>query len=183
MEQTKEIRQTKENLTHKKCSGCKEILPVEEFNKKSDTSDGLQTYCKKCKNLHYKKWKQNNQHSDLYFVIDGSSDDNEFLYVGSSTQSVSTRISSHKCKNNQVGMAIKNESTKILYIRVDNYGLTEKELHYLEQCFIDEFEPQKNIRKAYTEHVFIEADRLAYLLSLFNELLYKFDDIAQEYID
>lgn len=34
--------------TVKKCRRCGRELPVTEFYKKSNTSDGLQTWCKKC---------------------------------------------------------------------------------------------------------------------------------------
>lgn len=33
------------------CVSCKQNLPIENFHKKSTSSDGLQSFCKECKNL------------------------------------------------------------------------------------------------------------------------------------
>ena len=56
----KEREELRKNLTHKLCNGyCKgKNLPVEMFNKKNDTKDGLQTYCKTCVNLKKKEFKK-----------------------------------------------------------------------------------------------------------------------------
>jgi hypothetical protein len=35
--------------THKKCSKCGEILPVENFHKDSNSPDGIRTVCKNCR--------------------------------------------------------------------------------------------------------------------------------------
>lgn len=45
---------------HKKCSKCKEILPISEFGKRAAAHDGLQGYCKTCKKDDDKKWRDSN---------------------------------------------------------------------------------------------------------------------------
>jgi len=46
----------------KRCSRCKEDLPLEDFSKHKSTKDGLDCYCKKCKakiyRVHYEKNKE-----------------------------------------------------------------------------------------------------------------------------
>ena len=54
--------------TEKQCSKCSEILPIENFNKKSDTADGYQPYCKLCVNeakkvSKYKEKAKDNEYS------------------------------------------------------------------------------------------------------------------------
>jgi hypothetical protein len=46
---------------HKKCSTCKEVLPLNNFYKKTKNKDGMQGECKHCKNTHIKKHKEKNR--------------------------------------------------------------------------------------------------------------------------
>jgi len=48
----------RENLTHKICTKCKIEKEINQFNKKSDTKDGYQPYCRSCINL-IKREKRN----------------------------------------------------------------------------------------------------------------------------
>ena len=51
----------------KECSKCKETKPRSEFHKQKRTRDGLQCYCKECKNLVHRAWiKQNPDKRKLY---------------------------------------------------------------------------------------------------------------------
>lgn len=43
------------NLHNKKCIGCGEIKPLTSFCKDISRKDGLDVYCRKCKNSKYKK--------------------------------------------------------------------------------------------------------------------------------
>ena len=36
----------------KRCGGCREVLPVAEFNRCSGKRDGLQAYCRRCQAAH-----------------------------------------------------------------------------------------------------------------------------------
>lgn len=56
----KEREELRKNLTHKICNGyCGgKSLSIDMFNKKNDTKDGLQTYCKTCVNLKKKEYKK-----------------------------------------------------------------------------------------------------------------------------
>lgn len=45
----------------KRCSGCKEELPLDCFGKNSNTKDGLQTYCKACKKEAQRRWNKKNR--------------------------------------------------------------------------------------------------------------------------
>jgi len=42
----------------KKCSDCKNILPIFEFNKNKTNKDGLQRICRNCQNIREKAYKQ-----------------------------------------------------------------------------------------------------------------------------
>lgn len=52
---------------HKECNKCKEEKKLEEFNKKKNNADGLQSFCRECQNHHAKEYyeinneKQKNQ--------------------------------------------------------------------------------------------------------------------------
>lgn len=45
-------------LTEKSCSKCKETKEISKYNKKSDTKDGLQPYCRDCVAFAKKKFKK-----------------------------------------------------------------------------------------------------------------------------
>ena len=51
-------------LKNKQCTRCLKILPLCEYHKQSDTSDGLRTRCKSCRNIERKKWRQENPDLD-----------------------------------------------------------------------------------------------------------------------
>lgn len=44
----------------KRCSGCKETLPRENFSPSKTTFDQLSAYCRPCANKRYKKWRKAN---------------------------------------------------------------------------------------------------------------------------
>jgi hypothetical protein len=49
----------RENIKEKKCKGVCELLkPITEFGIKRDTTDGFQSYCKKCQYIAKKNWKE-----------------------------------------------------------------------------------------------------------------------------
>ena len=45
----------------KKCSKCNRILPISEFSKNKTTKDGLQNWCKECKNKYNQTYEQTNK--------------------------------------------------------------------------------------------------------------------------
>lgn len=47
-----------ENKTEKRCSRCREIKPTNQFNNESTRKDGLSLYCKDCRRLATKEWKE-----------------------------------------------------------------------------------------------------------------------------
>ena len=46
------------DLNNKTCSKCKILKAITVFNKKSDTRDGLQPYCRECISIAKKKSKE-----------------------------------------------------------------------------------------------------------------------------
>jgi len=55
----KQREDIRKSLTEKSCSKCKETKEISKYNKKLDTKDGLQPYCKSCITLAKKKSKEN----------------------------------------------------------------------------------------------------------------------------
>ncbi|KAK9866591.1 hypothetical protein WJX84_007626 [Apatococcus fuscideae] len=45
-------------VTHKVCNKCKQNLPAEAFCRQSNTSDGLNLWCKRCRSDRIKQWKK-----------------------------------------------------------------------------------------------------------------------------
>ena len=43
-------------IIYKQCSRCREYHPESEFNRRHDTSDHLQCYCRVCNAEYCKKW-------------------------------------------------------------------------------------------------------------------------------
>ena len=48
-------------MATKICSRCQIVKPVYEFNKRSDTLDGFQSYCRICSVETYQQWVNNNR--------------------------------------------------------------------------------------------------------------------------
>lgn len=59
----------------KKCSKCKEILSIEDFNKKKSTKDGLDHQCRACNSKHTKSHYQRNKQ---YYKNKAEKRDKEF---------------------------------------------------------------------------------------------------------
>ncbi len=61
----------KEIITEKKCSNttCLKTgpIPVSEFAKRSDTTDGLQSWCKTCIANNKKLWREKNKNNNETF--------------------------------------------------------------------------------------------------------------------
>ncbi|KAK9865731.1 hypothetical protein WJX84_003468 [Apatococcus fuscideae] len=45
-------------VTHKVCNKCKQNLPAEAYCRQSNTSDGLNLWCKRCRSDRIKQWKK-----------------------------------------------------------------------------------------------------------------------------
>ena len=184
----------RENIDTKICTKCNKELTLECFSKNIASKDGLQQYCKACRKVIYnnnreyhsqykKQYIKNNRHDDLYIVYD---EYENVQYVGSTIQNINFRMYCHKnssLKSSEYITKIINgeELGKILFIRLDEYNLTETELRYIEQCFIDSLEPTLNINSACTN--IDKIDRLAYIDKLAVHLIDSFNDIAMTYID
>jgi hypothetical protein len=52
----------------KKCSRCQETLPESSFHKDRRNKDGLQVYCKECRNVADGKWYKNNRERKLQYA-------------------------------------------------------------------------------------------------------------------
>ncbi|QWT30007.1 HNH endonuclease [Streptomyces phage TunaTartare] len=48
----------------KNCTSCKEDKQLIEFGKQASAKDGLQPYCKSCKSIKYKEWREKNAERD-----------------------------------------------------------------------------------------------------------------------
>jgi len=48
----------------KRCTRCKKIKPISEFNKRSRSKDGYDIYCKACRKVYYDK--QNEQRKAMF---------------------------------------------------------------------------------------------------------------------
>ena len=48
-------------ITKKKCTRCKEVLPVARFSRDRKNYDELQGACKDCAYLYIKEWRQKNR--------------------------------------------------------------------------------------------------------------------------
>jgi len=59
-------------LKTKKCYGCKQELPIENFTKNKNTKDGLSYYCRDCtkKNYNLNKYKHGNKEEYETVIID-----------------------------------------------------------------------------------------------------------------
>jgi len=62
MDYTEFIKEAQEHSKGKVCTKCKEHQPLSEFTKKTDTKDGLRSFCKSCEKVYsdnkcrFKKW-------------------------------------------------------------------------------------------------------------------------------
>ena len=188
---------------YKRCTKCGRELPLHMFGKDKKGKNGLKSSCRECRsNLqkeHYRnnkehyaeyrlanadklaQYRQANKHYDLYVAYD---EYGNVQYVGTTRQGINGRISTHKSRNTFTGRVAKGtELGKILFIRLDEYNLNTNELRYIEQRFINELEPVENKNNAITTLDYIEADRLATLMVLSDDLLDSFEDNALVYVD
>ena len=55
---TEQREKIRESITEKECKKCNNTKLISSFNKKSDTKDGYQPYCKECINI-IKRYKKN----------------------------------------------------------------------------------------------------------------------------
>lgn len=178
----------RENIDTKICTKCNKELTLECFSKNVTTKDGLQYYCKDCMKTYNTISNANrklSKHNDLYVVYD---EYENVQYVGSTIQNINFRMYCHKnssLKSSKYISKIINgeELGKILFIRLDEYSLTEKELRYIEQCFIDSLKPTLNINSACANLDNIDINRLAYIDKLAVNLVDSFEDNAMTYID
>jgi len=184
-----QIERSNNNLMYKKCTKCGEILPLKEFGSNKSNKDKLQHYCKQCQNSFSKQWKQANkeyvqeyqkqwlQQFDSKYIYTIHDINGHIVYVGTTTN-IYKRCNQHITGNSNISeYMVKNEWLAIKYIKLNN-SINNNELRYIEQCFIDEFDPMVNINNACIEFDFIEGDRLAYLIGLSDSLIMNYDKIA-----
>jgi len=55
-----------ENLTHKICKGCNQLLPISEFQLKSGSKDGYNNKCKVCTNKDRLAWRHKTGQNETY---------------------------------------------------------------------------------------------------------------------
>ena len=52
-------------MMEKQCGDCKVVKSINEFNKRANTIDGVQHYCRDCQNERSLKWSKNNRERHL----------------------------------------------------------------------------------------------------------------------
>ena len=65
-----EETQPKTGMGVKYCRRCGKILPIESFNKRKLSSDGLQLYCRKCQSKQMKQSRKNKKKPD--YALNGT---------------------------------------------------------------------------------------------------------------
>jgi len=63
-------------VTEKECKKCGKVLPSQNFNKQSDTVDGLRSWCRSCTSEYCRSWKK----SKNYSIPDGKYSDSQKSY-------------------------------------------------------------------------------------------------------
>jgi len=53
-------------MNSKQCTKCDEIKPLNEYNKRSDSKDGLCPFCRECNRQYYQKWKERGDYKKNY---------------------------------------------------------------------------------------------------------------------
>ena len=83
----------------KKCSRCKEIKDITNFNKNRFNKDGLHYYCKFCQNICNKLWRDKNKESRKdYFKKHYNAEKSRKYYINNK-EKISKRNRINKLKN------------------------------------------------------------------------------------
>lgn len=144
----------------------------------SPKEDDFDCYCKECRSELNKKYhKENTKEHYIYKFINSN---NEVLYTGSTADKY--RIIKHLSNGSNLKMSIydweKLNLDKIIYADVTTLVKNKNEREYLEQLFIDQYNPCLNKKKA-SAILKLEKDRIGYLNDIlknikFEEYNYKF---------
>ena len=169
----------------KKCSKCGRELPVSEFYKDSKAKDGLQGWCKACRNKYNQTYKQTNsqykQHQMqyqnqyrnqfkgyyLYIILDKQ---DKIVYVGE-TSNYYNRLTNHLSGgvNATQELFANGEWSSIQYLDVEHIVANEMELKALENALIELYEPRLNTLLNIIRD--IDNDRLFSLLAELHNIL------------
>lgn len=89
----------------KKCKKCKAVKPIDLFCKCRNTQDGLQIWCKECKNKNRQEWKKLNRNKDLNYHPDyiKKERDKACLYQASYNKKFPERGKAHGTVNRKIG--------------------------------------------------------------------------------
>ena len=151
-----------EEVKTKKCGKCGRELPVDNFSKDKTKKDGLQSWCRECKNKHNKTYKQthrqylnqyrnqyNKQYYDrfkgyyLYIILDKQ---DNVAYIGQTTNYY-RRLTDHLYGgvNNATKELFKSGNwSYIKYLDVSNFVENDIELKALENELIELYQPRCN---------------------------------------
>ena len=171
--------EAKDLMKHTKvCSKCGIELPISEFY------EG-QYWCKGCKiqwnkdNIdkvlqYQRKHLKQFEGRYIYCIYDITG---VVMYTGS-TVNIKRRSDKHiYCHSNISEYMEHDRWLAIKYIRLSE-DITVNELKYLEQQFINHYEPLLNEKNACVSLDFIEGDRLAYLMDLSYDIIDSFEEEA-----
>ena len=177
----------------KKCTKCGRELSIECFGNNKTKKDGLQCWCRECKNgysqtynkthkEHYKQYyKANKQHRNQYdkeyykqfkgyylYIIQDKN--NKIVYVGETTNYY-YRLMHHLSENVNAtkGLFASNDWSKIKYLDVSNLVENEVELRALENELIELYQPRLNTVKNIIRD--IERGRLFSLIATLHSIL------------
>ena len=159
----------------KRCCSCGKLFEIDNFYKNITTKDYLDAICKSCRSRYSKEYRDSRKHKFIYMIHEGK----RATYIGS-TVDLSTRISQHLNYHSHLKNYMKsNKWTEIKYISVDE-DITERELRYLEQIFIEEICPILN-HVSNSNFEDIEDDRLEYLTEVAYNSLEGLDAFCKTY--
>ena len=169
----------------KKCSKCGRELSIDDFYKDNRAKDGLQSWCRGCRNKYNQTYKQTNsqykQHQMqyqnqyrnqfkgyyLYIIKDKN---NKIVYVGQ-TSNYYNRLTTHLSggSNATKELFANNEWGCIKYLDVSNFVENEMELRALENALIELYNPRLNTVKNIIRD--IDNDRLFSLIATLHSIL------------
>lgn len=141
----------------KKCTKCNRILPISEFAKNKTQKDGLQYWCKECRNKYNQTYKQTHkqyrnqyqkeyykQFKGYYVYIIFDKQDN-IVYVGQTTNYYN-RLYQHLSGYTNATKEVfdSGDWSKIKYLDVGHIVESEMELRALENELIHLYQPRCN---------------------------------------
>ena len=182
-----DFKMNTEEVKTKKCGKCGRELPVDNFSKDKTKKDGLQSWCRECKNKHNKTYKQthrqylnqyrnqyNKQYYDrfkgyyLYIILDKQ---DNVAYIGQTTNYY-RRLTDHLyggVNNATKELFANNEWACIKYLDVSNIVENDLELRAMDNILIELYNPKLNTLKNIIHD--IDKGRLFSLIATLHSIL------------